>query len=79
MKSDGTLIAKVSNPAVSEETLWKIFSWKEAGKSETDVIDLLRKETVQHSWLLPYSKCQTCNQHALGKIVKFASGFSVDN
>ena len=25
------------------------------------------------------SKCQTCNQHALGKIVKFASGFSVDN
>ena len=55
MKSDGTLIAKVSNPAVSEETLWKIFSWKEAGKSETDVIDLLRKETVPpgytpHNW-----------------------------
>ena len=51
-KSDGTIVAKESNPAVHDDLLEEIWKWKADGLSEDDVIDRLRCRTVPSGYAL---------------------------
>lgn len=49
------MIGELPNPAVTEGMLKKILTWKTAGKSEGEIIRILRLETVPpgytvHKW-----------------------------
>ena len=44
--ADGTVQAKLPNPAVSTHLLMEIMKWKEEGAQEDDIITRLRPRTV---------------------------------
>ena len=44
--ADGTVQAKLPNPAVSTHLLMEIMKWKEEGAQEDDIITQLRPRTV---------------------------------
>ena len=53
---DGDVNAKLPNPAVTKALLERILALKEAGKSENDIISILRADTVPsgykvHQWI----------------------------
>ena len=52
---DGSVSAKLQNPAVSNQVLENIFSWRAAGMSEDAIFSKLRQDTVPsgytiHNW-----------------------------